>query len=102
MRWVGGQKSLFSSTFMVEISNSRYLALGIGSTEDRISKYYLFITMYSVNNQSRVYRETHFQKICNISKFAANYVISFEVDDGAMGQNILKLQRQKYWPFGPG
>ena len=35
-----------------------------------------------------VYRETHF---FNTSKYATNYIISFEVYDGFIGQKILKL-----------
>jgi hypothetical protein len=35
------------------------------------------------------------------SKSAANYVISFEVYDGYIGQKILKLWRQESWPSGP-
>ena len=35
------------------------------------------------------------------SKCAANYVISFEVYDGFIGQKILMLQRQEIQLFGP-
>ena len=38
----------------------------------------------------------------NTSKCAANYVISFEVYDDFIGQNILMLWRQESRPFGPG
>ena len=48
---------------------------------------------YSVNHQSGLQRNT-FSKlsyIFNISKCAANYVISFEVYDGFIGQNFLTV-----------
>ena len=48
---------------------------------------------YSVNHQSGLQRNT--------SKCAANYVISFEVYDGFIGQKISKLWRQECWLFGP-
>ena len=35
------------------------------------------------------------------SKCASNYIISFEVYDGFIGQKILKLWRQENWPCGP-
>ena len=37
----------------------------------------------------------------DISKCAANYVISFEVYDDFLGQKILNLRRQERWPFSP-
>ena len=64
----------------------------------------LFITMYSVNHQSGLQRNT-FSKLSyffNTSKCAAYYVISFEVYYGFIGQKILKLWRQERRPFGPG
>ena len=52
------------------------------------------------------FTEKHIFKIIiyffNTSKCAANYVISFEVYDGFLGLNILKLWRQESLPFGPG
>ena len=51
-----------------------------------------------------VYRETHFQNyhmFFNKSKCATNYVISFEIYDGFIGQKILKLWRHESWPFSP-
>ena len=49
---------------------------------------------YSVNHQSGLQSNT-FSKLSyiffNTSKCAANYVISFEVYDGFIGQKILKL-----------
>ena len=39
--------------------------------------------------------------IFDISKCATNYIISFEVYDGFIGQKILKLWRQESLPFGP-
>ena len=52
------------------------------------------------------FTEKHIFKIIiyffNTSKCAANYVISFEVYDGFIGQKILKLWRQESWPFCPG
>ena len=60
---------------------------------------------YSVNHQSSLQRNT-FSKSSYIflkkPKGAANYVISFEVYDGFIGQKILKLWRHESWPFGPG
>ena len=47
--------------------------------------------------------KAHFQNyhiFFNTSKCAANYVISFEIYDGFIGQKILKLWRQESWPFG--
>ena len=49
---------------------------------------------YSVKIINLVYRDTCFQNyhiFFNTSKCAANYVISFEVYDGFIGQKILKL-----------
>ena len=57
-----------------------------------------------VNHQSGLQRNT-FSKLSyffNTSKCVANYVISFEVYDGFIGQKILKLRRQESQPFGPG
>ena len=52
------------------------------------------------------FTEKHIFKIIiyffNTSKCATNYVISFEIFDGFIGQKILKLWRQESWPFGPG
>ena len=52
------------------------------------------------------FTEKHIFKIIiyffNTSKCATNYVISFEVYDGFIGQKILKLWRQESRPFGPG
>ena len=65
----------------------------------------LFIMYCSVNHQSGLPKNT-FSKLLyiffNILKCAANYVIWFEVYDGFIGQNILKLWGQERWPFGPG
>jgi hypothetical protein len=50
---------------------------------------------YSVNHQSGLQRNT-FSKlsyIFNISKCAANYVISFEVYDGFIGQKDFKAMK---------
>ena len=51
------------------------------------------------------FTEKHIFKIIiyffNTSKFAANYVLSFEVYDGFIGQKILKIWRQESWPFRP-
>ena len=62
------------------------------TTEDR-----RFMTTFyycSVNHQSGLQRNT-FSKLSyiffNTSKCAANYVISFEVYDGFIGQKILNL-----------
>ena len=50
------------------------------------------------------FTEKHIFKIIiyflNTSKCATNYVISFEVYDGFIGQKILKLWRQESRPFG--
>ena len=52
------------------------------------------------------FTEQHIFKIIayffNTSKCAADYVISFDVYHGFIGQKILKLWRQESWPFGPG
>ena len=53
------------------------------------------------------FTEKHIFKIIiyiffNTSICAANYVISFEVFDGFIGQNFLKLWREETWPFGWG
>ena len=49
---------------------------------------------YSVNHQSGLQRNTFSKSsyiFFNTSKYATNYVISFEVYDGFIGQKILKL-----------
>ena len=60
----------------------------------------------SVIHQSGLQRNT-FSKLSyifffNTSKCTANYVISFEINDGFIGQKTLKLWRQESLPFGPG
>ena len=68
----------------------------------KVHDYFLLLLCKS----SIPFTEKHIFKIIiyffNASKCAANYVISFEVDDGFMGQKILKLWRQESWQFGPG
>jgi hypothetical protein len=53
----------------------------------------------SINHQSGLQINYHLS--FNTSKCASNYVISYAVYDGSIGQNILKLWRQGSWPFGP-
>ena len=59
----------------------------------------------SVSHQSSLQRNT-FSKLLyiffNTSKCAKNYVNSFELQDGFIGQKILKLWRQESQPFRSG
>ena len=58
----------------------------------------------SVNHQSGLESNTFSKSsnnFFNTSKCARNYVISFEVYDGFIGEQILKLWRQESWPLGP-
>ena len=68
----------------------------------KVQNYFLLLLCKS----SIWFTEQHIFKIIiyffNTSKFATNYVISFEIYDGSIGQKILKLWRQESWPFGPG
>ena len=68
----------------------------------KVHDYFLLLLCKSSNR----FTEKHIFKIIiysfNTSKCAANYVISFEVYDGFIGQNFLKLWRQESWPFGTG
>ena len=45
------------------------------------------------------YPRNNFSGTGGTSKCAANYIISFEVYNGCIGQQILKLWRQESWPF---
>ena len=64
----------------------------VAATEDRRS----MTTFYycSVNHQSGLQKKKHFQNyqiFLDTSKCAVNYVISIEVYDGFIGQNVFKL-----------
>ena len=72
----------------------------------KVHDYFLLLPVSLLCKSSIWFTEKHIFKIIiyffNASKWAANYVISFEVYDSFIGQNFLKLWWQESWPFVPG